>query len=324
MTKAEQYFKKQMQKYNRILLTFYMKLSLIVLISVITISVASTSAQNPFFSKKKNDQTVVVSTVTLPPNPFILKISIWQKQLNKKMASLLKEVHQKGNIVPFLILLSISFLYGILHAAGPGHGKAVAASYLIAHGKKVKDGIIIGNIIALMHGISGVVLILVLHAFLTRGFSEKVENITYITQLVSYLLIIFIGAFLFIKHIYSVFLTQRKQINTEQEKIANESKKPSIFVALTIGCIPCPGIVLVMLFSISLNATLLGIILALSMSMGMAVTISLVGISIVAGKKLFLGSINRYRKYLIIIEHIIAILSAFLIMSIGILLCLSL
>jgi len=301
-----------------VILTTVSSLTLLTSVLVLFLFITpSESAQNPFLSKNKNHKALEAVAIASPPNPFIFKISLWQKKLNHKMSSMLKKVHKEREILPFLILLSISFIYGVIHAAGPGHGKTVAASYLAAQGKKIKDGIIIGNIIAMVHGLSGVILIMILNALLTKGISGKVENLTHTIQLVSYCLITLIGVFLFIKSLIAWW----KKETVNRKESAEKQEKSSLLMAVTIGCIPCPGIILIMLFSISLNATSLGIILALSMSMGMAFTISIVGIGVIAGKKALLGSLNRHQ--IIIVEHTIASVSAFLIMIIGMLLFLS-
>ena len=80
-------------------------------------------AQNPFLSKEKPQQ---VSQATGPPNPFLAKIVFWQQQLHHKMAVLTRQAKETGSIRPFLFLILIAFAYGVLHAAGPGHGKGFA------------------------------------------------------------------------------------------------------------------------------------------------------------------------------------------------------
>ena len=47
-------------------------------------------------------------------------------------------------------LLAISFAYGIFHAAGPGHGKAVISSYLVANQETAWRGIVLSFVSALL------------------------------------------------------------------------------------------------------------------------------------------------------------------------------
>jgi len=54
--------------------------------------------------------------------------------------------------------------------------------------------------------------------------------------------------------------------------------------ALAVGMVPCPGVVMVMLFAISLNLTGLGIVLGLCIAAGMASTITLVVLAGMSGK----------------------------------------
>ena len=53
-------------------------------------------------------------------------------------------------------LLAISFAYGIFHAAGPGHGKAVISSYLVANQETARRGIVLSFASALMQALVAV------------------------------------------------------------------------------------------------------------------------------------------------------------------------
>jgi len=67
-------------------------------------------------------------------------------------------------------------------------------------------------------------------------------------------------------------------------------------MALAVGMIPCPGVVLVMLFCLSLNTIGLGLLLAFSLTLGMAITISAVGVLALAGKNIALGALEHRHR----------------------------
>ena len=53
-------------------------------------------------------------------------------------------------------LMGISFLYGIFHAAGPGHGKAVISSYLFANDETWRRGITLSFASAVMQSLTAI------------------------------------------------------------------------------------------------------------------------------------------------------------------------
>jgi nickel/cobalt exporter len=69
-------------------------------------------------------------------------------------------------------LIGISFAYGVFHAAGPGHGKAVVASYMISNEVALRRGLVIAVLAAVLQGVVAVVVIgaaaLVFHATAQR------------------------------------------------------------------------------------------------------------------------------------------------------------
>ena len=60
----------------------------------------------------------------------------------------------------FWSLVGLAFAYGVFHAAGPGHGKAVLAAYLIANERALKRGLIMAALAALLQAFVAIALVL--------------------------------------------------------------------------------------------------------------------------------------------------------------------
>ena len=89
-------------------------------------------------------------------------------------------------------LMGISFAYGIFHAAGPGHGKAVISSYLVANDETWKRGIALSFISALLQALTAVAIVGI--AAVLLGATSKVMGDTVrVVEIVSYGLIVVIG-----------------------------------------------------------------------------------------------------------------------------------
>jgi len=217
-----------------------------------------------------------------------------------------------------LSLIAIAFIYGVLHAAGPGHGKAVAASYLLSRGRKLRNGILLGNSIAFFHGISGVILVLAVHFVLKTGVTGSLESVTRTTQLISYGLIALLGAVLLTKNLFS-WRSQQGNENSNQEQAPEEKRMTPLAMALAVGLVPCPGVVLVMLFCLSLHAVGLGLVLAFFLILGMAMTVSAVGVAGLAGKNLAVGALERRPGLVEIFQRSIESAAALLVLVLGLL-----
>lgn len=89
-------------------------------------------------------------------------------------------------------LFGISFVYGIFHAVGPGHGKAVISSYLVANEETWRRGVVLSFASA---GIQAVVAIIVVAiAAVLLGATAKAIGLTvHLVEIVSYSLVVLIG-----------------------------------------------------------------------------------------------------------------------------------
>jgi nickel/cobalt transporter (NicO) family protein len=89
-------------------------------------------------------------------------------------------------------LLGISFIYGIFHAAGPGHGKAVISSYLVANDETWRRGVALSFASAILQALTAIAIVAVA-AVLLGATAHAMGNTVRIVEMVSYGLIIAIG-----------------------------------------------------------------------------------------------------------------------------------
>ena len=89
--------------------------------------------------------------------------------------------------------MGISFIYGIFHAAGPGHGKAVISSYLLANEETWRRGIALSFASALLQALTAVAIVAVA-AVLIGATAKMMGDTVQVIEMVSYTLIVLLGA----------------------------------------------------------------------------------------------------------------------------------
>jgi nickel/cobalt exporter len=89
-------------------------------------------------------------------------------------------------------LLGISFIYGVFHAAGPGHGKAVISSYMIANDETWRRGIALSFASAILQALSAIAIVGIA-AVLLGATAHVMGNAVRVIEIVSYALIIAVG-----------------------------------------------------------------------------------------------------------------------------------
>jgi nickel/cobalt transporter (NicO) family protein len=96
-------------------------------------------------------------------------------------------------------LFGISLLYGVFHAVGPGHGKAVISSYLVANEETWRRGVVLSFVSAAIQSVVAIVVVAI--AAVLLGATAKAIGLTvHVVETVSYVLVILIGLrLLFVK-----------------------------------------------------------------------------------------------------------------------------
>jgi ABC-type nickel/cobalt efflux system permease component RcnA len=114
-----------------------------------------------------------------------------QSEFYREMSSTIRAAKSDGSAV--WTLLVISFAYGIFHAAGPGHGKAVISSYLVANQETAKRGIVLSFASALMQSLVAVAMVGIC-AVLLNATAKTMCGAEKAIEIASYALIAAFGA----------------------------------------------------------------------------------------------------------------------------------
>ena len=114
-----------------------------------------------------------------------------QSEFYREMSSTIRAAKSDGSAV--WALLAISFAYGIFHAAGPGHGKAVISSYLVANRETARRGIALAFVSAMLQSLVAV-LIVAIGAWLLNITAKTMCGAEKVIAIASYGLIAAFGA----------------------------------------------------------------------------------------------------------------------------------
>jgi len=246
-------------------------------------------SQNPFTSKPEVQDE---APEPLFKSRLFAKIIRWQHELKQRMSEFIRVAQSDGGVKPLFVLIGIAFLYGVVHAAGPGHGKIVAMSYVLSHRSTVIGGVLFGLCFAATHALSGVVGVLGLRYIIRWRVGEALATVTTVTQIVSFGLITLLGLGILLKHGCALFLPPAPD---KKEEPARAARKGALPWAVAAGLVPCPAVVMVMLFCLSMDVMILGLLLVASISIGMASTISFAAAATAVGKTVVISAISGNR-----------------------------
>lgn len=120
-------------------------------------------------------------------------INVHQQEFYRSLTGALKAMRDDGS--KLWLLIGLSFTYGVFHAAGPGHGKAVISSYMLANEVALRRGVMLSFVSAFLQALTAIVVITL--AFLVlRGTAVSMTDAAWFLETVSYAAIAAFGAWL--------------------------------------------------------------------------------------------------------------------------------
>ncbi len=261
--------------------------------------------------------------VTTAPTGLFAGLFHWintqQKEFYRAMTDALKAMRDDG-AMPWL-LIGLSFAYGVLHAAGPGHGKAVISSYMLANETTLRRGIVLSFISAFLQAISAL-FIIGLGFLVLRGTSYKMADATHVFEVASFAAITAFGAWLLWTKMFKTGHAQAGHDHHHGHNHAHDhdhgdahhhhgegevcatcghahapdpqliakdfSLKTATTAVLAVGLRPCSGALIVLTFAILNGLYVGGILSVLAMALGTAITVSILATLAVSAKNLAL------------------------------------
>ncbi|AFL69420.1 nickel/cobalt transporter [Sulfurospirillum barnesii] len=214
-------------------------------------------------------------------------------QMQERIQETMKSLKEQATLGAYALFLGSSFLYGLLHAAGPGHGKALVSSYLFASSHRYPKAITMSALIGLVHTFSAFILTLIIYALFDLFFNAFFTNVTYYATKLSALMIIGIAGYLAwkklsaLKHTPKIVSFSAHPFACHCAGCSQKSQSTDWGVVLSAGIVPCPGTITIFIFALSTGAYLLGFLAALSMSLGMSFMIALASLSTLFAKNRF-------------------------------------
>ncbi len=248
-------------------------------------------------------------------NALMIQIIEWQRGFHAQLATHIRAVAE-DTVTYGWGLIALSFAYGVFHAVGPGHGKAVIATYLGTHRESIARGIGISMTTALLQALVAIGLVSVTVNLLRLRFSE-IDNYGEEMALVSYILVMLLGLVLSASAIRRFFRLKSSRreaqlfahsqndqhqadhhahdhghdhrhddvhmadhcgCNHAHVPDANQSWWQTLAVISSIGIRPCSGAIVVLIYAHLVGVFHYGIAATLVMGLGTGLSVSAIAL----------------------------------------------
>jgi nickel/cobalt exporter len=243
-----------------------------------------------------------------------------QAEFYRMLSGLIRAAKADGSAA--YTLLGISFLYGVFHAAGPGHGKAVISSYLVANNETWRRGIVLSFASAILQALTAIAIVGVVAALL-GATAKAMGNTVRVIEIVSYTLILLIGLrLLWVKgraflralrlgaghhthdhthehghghhhhhdhdhdHDHDASAWSHGHAPEPSELAGVHWLRRGLTAIVAVGLRPCSGAIIVLVFALAQGLFWIGVASTFVMGLGTAITVAAIATLAVAAREL--------------------------------------
>jgi nickel/cobalt exporter len=262
---------------------------------------------------------------------LVMRLATAQRDLNDSISDAFRRVRETQSRSAMALILGLAFLYGVLHAVGPGHGKAVVASYFVANHSRWTSGIVMGSVISLIQGVSAIVLVGLL-AIVLQWRQFDVLNRSTLVEFVCYGLIAALGLVMLYRAVTGKGCAHGPAHSHEHDH--DHDHAPSVPAAngtvatldmrliVATGLTPCASAIIILLFALANQSLGIGIAAVASLAIGMAITVSTIGVASILGRRALLSVLDsvgvqshRFEQALSVLGALVIIAASALLMA---------
>jgi|TARA_B110000503_G_C7138194_1_gene409752 nickel/cobalt exporter len=268
---------------------------------------------------------------------IILSIASTQSEFHKLLSNHIGKFN-KNPTSSGLILIAISFCYGVFHAAGPGHGKAVLITYLSTQKESLNKSIFISFSAAIFQSIVAIIIVTIISIILNNTFS-KTHIVSLRVEQISYFMVMLFGMYISIQSMvrFKQLITSKFSVNSSQvvkqhghehDNCCHHSYAPvkkisswqAVCVVISMGLRPCTGAIMILIYSKIIGIYWVGISATLLMGFGTGLTVATLGaLTVFFREKLsYLASTHPAEHYSNSIRLILSFLGGAILILLGV------
>ena len=208
-----------------------------------------------------------------------------QRTLMAHLSELMRNSQGTGWSTIALVLIGASFLYGVLHAAGPGHGKIVIGAYAATQKSGYRHSLALAGAASLLQAVTAITIIFVALAVVDAAVSQA-SGAVRSAELVSFAAVALLGAWLTQRAVVALWRHRSAPAHTccggrhAGDIRAERGWAPVIGAVLSVGLRPCSGAILVLLLGNAYGMPVLAAVAVLAMAAGTALTVGTVAATV--------------------------------------------
>lgn len=247
----------------------------------------------------------------VPPGGFMAWVQDTQRDYRHRLAAAVKAVRGADPLAALLALCGIAFVYGVLHALGPGHGKAVISTYVLTGEGRLPRVLLVSALSSLAQAVSAVTLVygvLFVAEQTTRGLTGSARALEAFADG----LVVLVGVYLLVRarrawkaavppaapewrvwrnglkalpHEHGPTCGCGHHHPTPEDLDRATDWRAALGVVAAVGLRPCSGAILVLVFAYGMELHLTGVAATFAMATGTGLTVAAIAVLAWAGRR---------------------------------------